>query len=176
MSFVFPNSGLSFSYVNIFFMNQVEEKLLASLEIALNNKFIVPLINKSVSNIKLELSETDSISITKTIPVDRFNGLLPGQIKLCRIFALKANTKSRIERHTNSYQRTLTCFGEGDTKILENNVWKSNIRKGLGSSIENRWLSVPENTWHQPIALSTDWITITFHTASESEIIDEYKE
>ncbi len=157
-------------------MNQIEEKLFASLEVALNNKLIVSLINESVSNIKRELSQKGSISITKTIPVGTLNGLLPSQIKLCRIFALKANTKSKIERHANSYQRTYTLCGEGDTKIFKNNVWKSNVRKSSGNSIKDKWLSVPENTWHQPIALSDDWVTITFHTASESEIIDEYKE
>ena len=157
-------------------MNQDEEKLFTSLEEVLNDKFIASLINESVLNIRLELPKIDSISITKTIPINKFNGLVPSQFKLCRIFALKANTKSKIERHTNSYQRTFTLCGEGDTKILENNIWKSNIRKSSGSSAEDRWLSVPENTWHQPIALSTDWITITFHTASESEIIDEYKD
>ncbi len=157
-------------------MSQAENKLLESLDIALNNKLVVPFINEAISNVTIELTKSNFTSITKNISIDKFNGLLPNQIKLCRIFALKANIKSKVERHTNSPQRTFTYIGEGDTKILENNIWKSNVKKNVGSSIDDRWLSVPENTWHQPIALSNDWITITFHTASEDEIIDEYRD
>ena len=153
-------------------MNLQEQKLLELLELNINSSNL--LIRKSVSSALSELNNGNSISVTKNIPVKEFFSKLPKEVKLCRIFALKANTKSKIERHTNSYQRTLTLYGEGDTKILENNIWKSNIRKSLVSPAEDRWLSVPENTWHQPIALSTDWITIIFHTASESKIIDEY--
>ena len=138
----------------------------------MNSDLFSSLINKTILDVVSELKASDSISITKNIPIEKLSTQLPEEIRLCRIFALKANTKSKIERHPNSIQRTFTYFGEGDTKILENNVWKSNIRT---SSTNDRWLSVPKNTWHQPISLSSDWVTITFHTALESEIIDEYK-
>ena len=124
----------------------------------------------------MELEQKEVVSITENIPLEIFGDDLPASINLCRLFILKANTKSKIEKHVNSYQRTFSYFGEGNINILENRTWKSNIRKSSGSLINDRWLSVPENTWHQPIALSTDWITVTFHTASENKIIDEYKD
>ena len=158
-------------------MKSLQEKnILEKLDSLLKKGDIVSLITPMVSEVKKELKQKKAVSITKNIPVESFGSELPASINLCRLFILKANTKSKIERHTNSYQRTYTLYGEGDTKIFENNAWKSNVRKSSGSSIEYRWLSVPENTWHQPISFSDDWITITFHTASESEIIDEYKE
>ena len=158
-------------------MKSLQEKnILENLDGLLKKRDIISFITPMINEIKKELNQKKVISITKNIPTESFGNELPASINLCRLFILKANTKSKIERHTNSYQRTCTLYGEGDTKIFENNTWKSNVRKDSGSSIEDRWLSVPENTWHQPIALSDDWITITFHTASENEIIDEYKE
>ena len=152
-----------------------ERKILESLDEILNQKNIlnslVPLIDKAFD----EFKQNGITSLTKNIPLEIFKDKLPSAIGLCRLFILKANTKSKIERHTNSFQRTFTYSGEGDTKIFLNNVWESNIRKSTGSKIDDRWFSVRENTWHEPIAHSCDWITITFHTAKENEIIDEYK-
>ena len=157
-------------------MKSLQEKsILEKLDSLLKKGDIANLITPMISEVKKELEQKQVVSITKNIPVESFGSELPTSINLCRLFILKANTKSKIERHTNSYQRTYTLCGKGDTKIFENNVWKSNVRKSSGSSIENKWLSVPENTWHQPISFSDDWITITFHTAFENEIIDEYK-
>ena len=150
--------------------------IISILDDILKDESIRKIIGMILSKAKEKLLQGTSISIVETIPLSVFGGKLPKEINLCRLFILKANTKSKIERHTNSYQRTLTLYGEGDTKILENSMWKSNVRKSSGGSMEDRWLSVPENTWHQPIALSSDWVTVTFHTASESGIIDEYKD
>ena len=149
--------------------------IISTLDDILKDESIRKIIDMILSKAKEKISQSTSISITETIPLSVFDDKLPKEINLCRLFILKANTKSKIERHANSFQRTFTLLGEGDTRVLENNIWKSNIRKSKGTSIEERWLSVPKNTWHEPIALSSDWATITFHTASESEILDEYK-
>ncbi|MBI3591043.1 MAG: hypothetical protein HY094_06685 [Candidatus Melainabacteria bacterium] len=131
-------------------------------------KFLIPLVE--------EARNEKCFPVTKNVPLSLFEQKLPKQINLCRIFILPANTTSKIERHTNSFQRTVTVVGSGETKILNNNIWVSNVRTARGKTIEERWLSVPENTWHQPISGTEDWITITFHTALENEIIDEYRE
>ena len=131
-------------------------------------RFIIPLIEEAKSE--------KCFPVTKTVPLSLFENKLPKQINQCRIFILGANTKSKIERHTNSFQRTVTIFGSGDTKVLINNIWVSNIRRADGKTIEDRWLSVPENTWHQPISGKEDWITVAFHTASEGQIVDKYKD
>ena len=157
-------------------MNPDELKIISSLDKTLEDESIRKTIDLALSRAKERFTQNTVPSMTETIPLSVFGDKLPNEINLCRLFILKANTKSKIERHTNSYQRTYTLCGKGDTKIFENNAWKLNVRKSSGSSIEDKWLSVPENTWHQPISFSDDWITITFHTASEREIVDEYKE
>ena len=154
-------------------MDLVEQKLLELLQSSIISNSQT--INTIVAEALTELKNSDFVSVTKNIPIKKFFTNLPEEIKLCRIFGLKANTKSKIERHPNSFQRTFTYVGRGDTKILENDVWKPNIKNSLGKSISERWLSIPEGIWHQPIALNDNWVTITFHTAGELEIIDEYE-
>lgn len=37
------------------------------------------------------------------------------------------------------------------------------------------WDVVPMNTWHFPEASAeSDWYTVTFHSASSTDIVDEY--
>lgn len=133
------------------------------------------IINLLISLIE-EAKNEKFFPITENIPLSLFKDKLPRQINLCRIFILPPNTKSKIEKHKNSFQRTVTVFGSGDTKILNNDLWISNVKRADGKTIEERWLSVPEDTWHQPISGKEDWITVTFHTALESDIVDEYRE
>lgn len=147
--------------------------MLEVLDKILKQKNVLISLNSLINDAKKEFKESESLSLTKNISLEMFPKL-PSSINLCRLFILRANTKSKIEKHINSFQRTFTYSGEGNTKIFENGKWSSNLRIDSGDSIEKRWLSVPENTWHEPISLSRDWITITFHTASENQIIDEY--
>jgi hypothetical protein len=31
--------------------------------------------------------------------------------------------------------------------------------------LEKRWISIPQNVWHQPIILKeADWVVVSFHT------------
>ena len=156
-------------------MTLQELEIISILNDILKDKSVAKVIEDNFSNAKEKLVNSSLSFITEIMPLSVFGNKLPKEINLCRLFILKANTKSKIEKHTNSYQRTFTYYGEGDTKILNDGVWRSNIKSDKGDLISDRWLSVPENTWHEPIALSNDWGTITFHTASENEIMDEYK-
>ena len=134
-------------------MNPDELKIISSLNKTLEDESIRKTIDLALSRAKERFTQNTVPSMTETIPLSVFGDKLPNEINLCRLFILKANTKSKIERHTHSYQRTFTLHGEGDTKILVQNIWKSNIRKSSESLINDKWLSVPENTWHEPIAL-----------------------
>lgn len=149
-----------------------EKNILEILDQVIND----PQIMNSLVPLIEEAKSAKHLPVTKNIPLFLFKDRLPNQLNLCRIFVLPANTKSKIERHPNSFQRTFSIFGSGDTKVFNNNIWVSNVRTADGKTFEDRWLSVPKNTWHQPIALSSNWITITFHTASENKIIDMYKD
>ena len=43
--------------------------------------------------------------------------------------------------------------------------------------LEKRWISIPQNVWHQPvISKETDWVVVSFHTVPAEELIEERPE
>ena len=67
--------------------------------------------------------------------------------------------------------------GAGEIRVFDDpEPCKVSLRSDMGGPLELRWASLGENIWHQPVAGMEDWIVLTFHTASEAELIDEYKE
>ena len=166
----FEITNIGLHYVMIFDIK--EKSILEILDRVIKDSQILSSITPLIEEAKNETVAT----VTKNVSLSLFKKKLPKQINLCRIFVLRANTASKVERHINSFQRAVTIIGSGNTKILTKDVWVSNIRTASAKTIKGRWLSVPENTWHQPIAGLDDWITITFHTASGRYIVDEYKE
>ncbi|MFT2112598.1 hypothetical protein [Marinomonas sp. 2405UD68-3] len=124
------------------------------------------------------------------IPIHYFSNKLTdqqsGMVGLCRVFILRAGCEMpRPEIHRNSIQRLVSFKGEGsifsaspggvDMTFKECEIVSPSETKGL--SFEESWDVVPENTWHFPVAgKKEDWFTVTFHSASESDIIDEHWE
>jgi hypothetical protein len=52
--------------------------------------------------------------------------------------------------------------------------WVSNLlRSEAELPLENRWLSIPTNVWHRPVMGDVDWSVVSFHTASDTELIEE---
>jgi len=122
------------------------------------------------------------------IPIKYFRDKIPedqqAMIALCRVFILRAGSKMpRPEIHRNSIQRLLSFKGEGSifsaspggVNMMFNEYAIVSPNKASSPTIEKNWDIVPENTWHFPVAgKSEDWFTVTFHSASEADIIDEY--
>ncbi len=40
--------------------------------------------------------------------------------------------------------------------------------------IDARWVSIPQNQWHQAVAAEGDWVMISFHTVTERDLIEEH--
>ncbi|MGR0278350.1 hypothetical protein ACUM5Y_04785 [Marinomonas dokdonensis] len=124
------------------------------------------------------------------IPVTHFTQALnaPEQsmIGLCRVFILRAGCKMpRPEIHRNSIQRLVSFKGEGSISSASpggvDMTFKACaiVSPELDSAedLMNCWDVVPENTWHFPQAdAGQDWFTVTFHSATEDTIVDEYWE
>ncbi|MDB4837444.1 hypothetical protein OAH87_03145 [Marinomonas sp.] len=123
------------------------------------------------------------------LPITHFtNQLLEAQkpmVGLCRVFILRAGCKMpKPEIHRNSIQRLMSYKGQGsifsaspggvDMTFSEYSIKSPDSES---QSFDGCWDIVPENTWHFPVAAPhEDWFTVTFHSASEAEIIDEYWE
>ena len=124
------------------------------------------------------------------LPISHFSDKLSeeqkGMIGLCRVFILHAGCKMpRPEIHRNSIQRLVSYTGEGAIHSAAKGGVDMNFKecaivspdKNNLSDFDKSWDVVPENTWHYPVAGEReDWFTVTFHSASEADIIDEYFE
>jgi len=40
-------------------------------------------------------------------------------------------------------------------------------------TLEERWISIPSNTWHQGVVSDRDWVVVSFHTVPADELIEE---
>ncbi len=109
----------------------------------------------------------------RSVPLDIYDQL-PAGIASSWVFVLRAGCSSGAERHPNSIQRVMSYRGWADMRTWDGNRWISNIlRSDPDSPLEHRWLSIPINCWHRPVMGDVDWVVVSFHTASDSELIEE---
>ena len=55
--------------------------------------------------------------------------------------------------------------------------WRSHfMRSNAAASLEERWISIPPNVWHQLVVGQADWAVVSFHTVPAAELIEERPE
>jgi hypothetical protein len=159
-------------------MDPCEQEYLRKIEALLDSEKARVVIDKAVLDTKAMLdAEPERLTAAVQVSLSVFGGSLPSEIKSCRVFALRAGIESRIECHPNSHQRVLSLEGTGKISVFDTpEHYTVSLRSDTGGPLERRWGSLQENIWHQPVAGVEDWVVLTFHTASEAELIDEYKD
>ena len=86
------------------------------------------------------------------MPLDIYDDL-PAGIASSWVFVLRAGRSSGAERHPNSIQRVMSYQGSADMQTWDGQRWVSNLLQHEAEQpLENRWLSIPTNTWHRPVA------------------------
>lgn len=114
---------------------------------------------------------------------DRVAGGRHGQVRLCRLFLLRSGTRMAVpERHRNSVQRLVSYRGSGSIHQGVPGGDPEGLRARAicspgadESGLARHWDIVPAGVWHYPEADGgEDWATLTFHSAAEGEIVDEY--
>jgi hypothetical protein len=99
---------------------------------------------------------------------------LPESIRSSWVFALRANTSTGSEKHPNSIQRMVSYRGSGDFQTRTTEEWRSHLLESDPlAPLDRRWISIPIDVWHQGVVPGENWIVVSFHTASESELIEE---
>jgi hypothetical protein len=101
---------------------------------------------------------------------------LPSSIFSSWVFALRAGAATGAERHPNSRQRMMSYRGAGDlqTKIGLKHDWSRHpLASDRDAPLEQRWISIPRNVWHQAVVAESNWVVISFHTASPNWLIEE---
>ena len=159
-------------------MDQREQEYLRKIEALLNSEKAWLAIDKAVLETQAMLdADPERFTAAVQVSLSVFGESLPSEIKSCRVFTLRAEFESRTECHPNSHQRVLSLEGIGEIRVFDDpEPFTVSLRSNKSGPLELRWGSLKENIWHQPVAGPKDWVVLTFHTASEAELIDEYKD
>lgn len=116
----------------------------------------------------------DEIEAWESVPLSLYPTVLPEEIRSSWMFVLRAGVTTGAERHPNSIQRMMSWSGEGDFQVHDGARWKSHrLRSDPRAPFQERWLSIPEDTWHQGVVGAKDWLVISFHTVEASALVEE---
>ena len=159
-------------------MDQREKAFLRKLEGVLESMPVQIAIDAAISEAKGQLgADRQSQAASVQVPLSECGPSLPSDIKSCRVVVLRAGREFQTERHPNSHQRVLSLEGTGKIRVFEKPTPRDvSLRSDMYGPLELRWASLSENIWHQPVSDNEDWVVLTFHTASEMELIDEYRD
>lgn len=154
---------------------QEEEKILETLDRALWTPTVRPAIQAIANRVQQKLvTDAGPTLAWEPVPLETYGGDLPEMIRSSWVFVLRKGTTSGAERHPNSHQRVTTFHGSGDFQLWEGGAWRSNILVDDPSRpLRERWLSIPVDGWHKPVMGEEDWTVVSFHTATERELIEE---
>jgi hypothetical protein len=78
------------------------------------------------------------------------------------------------ERNPNSHQRMMSWKGEGDFQVHNGQCWQSHFMvSDRNAPLEDRWISIPPNVWHQGVVSAKDWVVVSFHTVPAADLVEE---
>jgi len=156
-------------------MDSEETSILESLENALRSSLLDESFGEIVARLERRLRDRpDDVMAWETIPLDVFSSPPPETVRSSWIFILRANTTTGAERHPNSHQRSMSYRGSGDFQTRTDGDWQSHLLSSDPEApLDQRWLSIPQNVWHQLVVPDENWVLVSFHTVVEDELIEE---
>jgi hypothetical protein len=108
----------------------------------------------------------------EALPGDFFGSPLPGGIASCWAFALRAGATFTNERHPNSWQRSIGIRGSALFEIYEDGGWQPRPVSASASQ-GGVAVSIPPNVWHRIKIGAETFVSVSFHTAPASQLIEE---
>jgi hypothetical protein len=156
-------------------MNSDERLLLEALDGILRSPAVHSQINQIVERVRRKpASEPTAAMAWEPIPLSIYGESLPAVIRSSWVFILRAGATTGAERHPNSHQRMISYRATGDLQTGREGNWQSHPLVSVpGASMEQRWISVPPNVWHQAVVGDRDWVVVSFHTVPAHELIEE---
>jgi hypothetical protein len=156
-------------------MSPEERSLLESLDAVLRADVVRALLAPIVERAAQQLNRNAAALMAwEPVPLALYGGRLPEPIRSSWVFILRAGATTGAERHPNSHQRMMSYRGTGDLQTGGEGRWQSNrLVSTEGAGLEQRWVSVPPNVWHQAVVPQEDWVVVSFHTVPGDELIEE---
>jgi hypothetical protein len=152
-----------------------ELRILTLLDDCIRRPLVRRAIGEIIPRVEGELShDPTKLLAWEPIPLDLYEGRLPAMIRSSWVFILRAGCTSGAERHPNSHQRMASFRGAGDFQIQFDDQWTSNfLTDDSGVPVNQRWVSIPVNVWHQAVVPDKHWVVVSFHTVPDDELIEE---
>ena len=152
-----------------------ERAILQSLEAAISDQAVIEKLEPLVARVEEKLAQDPAaVMAYEPVPLDWYGKELPELIRSSWVFILRSQTNTGAERHPNSRQRMASFRGTGDMQVWDEQQWRSNLLENTaGTSLENRWVSIPVNVWHQVVVPENNWVVVSFHTVPAEELIEE---
>jgi hypothetical protein len=155
-----------------------EKAILESLDRIVHSSQLKSALQPIVNRVRQQLlTPPRSVMGWEPITLSVFGNELPRGIRSGWVFILRAGVNTGPERHPNSHQRMMSFVGTGDMQTRETfeSPWASNVLVGDPEKpLEQRWISIPRNVWHQPVTPpGQDWVVVSFHTVPADELIEE---
>ena len=120
------------------------------------------------------LQNPDAPQAWEPLPQDLVESALPGGIRSCWIFRLRAHGTFGAERHPNSHQRSVALSGLATFEVLEGDSWVAKPISGdAADPLQDSWISIPPSQWHRIQVGPTDFESCSFHTAPADELLEE---
>jgi hypothetical protein len=156
-------------------MSPQERSILESLDALLQSAAVRTTIDPIVERVKRKLAVDHAAAMAwEPIPLSIYGESLPAFIRSSWVFILRARATTGAERHPNSHQRMMSFRGTGDLQTGGEGHWQSNLLiSNRDAPLEERWVSIPRNVWHQAVVPDADWVVVSFHTVPAEELIEE---
>ena len=151
-------------------------KILLTLDEIVRQKSVRAVIDSIIPRVERKLkADSEALLAWKSVPLDTYGEGLPDIIRSSWVFIICALTNSGAERHPNSHQYMMSFRGSGDLQVMIGERWNSNLLvSDSGIEINNKWISIPPNNWHQVVTSKEKWVVVSFHTVPEEELIEEH--
>jgi hypothetical protein len=159
-------------------MTPEERSILSELDSAVLSENVRAQILPIVERVRKDLAaKPEEVMAWEPIPLSLYGDTLPPSIRSSWVFILRRGTNTGAERHPNSHQRMMSFLGVGDLQIRADpsSRWRSHVLENDPKApLETRWVSIPQNVWHQPVVSNgADWVVVSFHTVPAEELIEE---
>lgn len=156
-------------------MGPEEQQILVSLDELVQSDAVRDSVEAVAERVQRRLWHDDTAVMTwEPIPLSIYGDSLPAVIRSSWVFILRAGATTGAERHPNSHQRMMSLRGTGDLQTGGEGCWQSHeMVSDRGATLARRWVSIPENVWHQAVVPDVDWVVVSFHTVPAEELIEE---
>jgi len=150
----------------------MEDPIMVQLEVFLRESNAVEKLSPVIERLLGELRRSPCEPQAWAPLPDAFLGapLIQG-IASCWVFALRANGRFPSERHPNSWQRSLAVRGSALFEVYEDSAWRPHALDA--SSRQTNSVSIPPNFWHRIAIGPETFVSLSFHTARATELIEE---